>query len=160
SGARASRSASSTSAKASVVSTRTSTWFATARASARTTPRRGMCAGRAGARPGTPRRRAGVAPRAGPRAGGAPPCRPRPRAETGEPLAERAAGVVGRDRRLALEEDVARVHLLGHRHDGDAGHGITRENGPRDRRRAAVARQERGVDVDAPAGRQVEDGAR
>src|SRR2546426_3715956 len=82
------------------------------------------------------------------------------RTETCEPLAERAAGVVGRDRRLALEEDVARVHLLGHRHDGDAGHGITRENGPRDRRRAAVARQERGVDVDAPAGRQVEDGAR
>src|SRR5439155_2100054 len=52
------------------------------------------------------------------------------RTETREPLAERAAGVVGRDRRLALEEDVARVHLLVHRHDGYAGHGITRENGP------------------------------
>jgi hypothetical protein len=47
-----------------------------------------------------------------------------------------------------------------HAHDGDAGLRVSSLDGAMDRRRAAPARQQRGVDVDAAAARQVEHGLR
>jgi hypothetical protein len=80
--------------------------------------------------------------------------------ERGEALREGTGGVVGSDRRLAREQDVARVHLFAHRHDAHARTGVTRHDGVRDRRRPAVPRQQRRMNVDAAARRQVEDRSR
>ena len=84
----------------------------------------------------------------------------RRRAELREPLAVRlppvSSGAIGV---RAHEQHVAGVHLLAHRHDGDAGLGVARQDRVLDRRGAAMARQDRRVHVDAAVRRQVEDRA-
>ena len=64
---------------------------------------------------------------------------------------------LGSIRRAALAEDRALVEREHHEHDRDAGLGVAGEDGGGDRRGAAVARQERRVDVDDASGRHLED---
>ena len=58
------------------------------------------------------------------------------------------------------EQHVARVHARVHLERGDAGLRLAADDRPRDGRRAAIARQQRGVDVDRPARGRVEHGLR
>ena len=81
-------------------------------------------------------------------------------AEQCQALAEPSRRVLGRDRRRALEQDVARVHLLAHHHDRDAGRPVAGEDRRLDGRGAPMPREQRGVDVDRAVRRDVEHGAR
>src|SRR6266480_4569829 len=78
-------------------------------------------------------------------------------AELRERIVERAAGVARGNGEPALQQHRARVQTRVHLHDGDAGLGLPGEEGSLDGCGSAPARQERGVDVDAPQGRQSED---
>ena len=79
-----------------------------------------------------------------------------PRAEVGQPLGERRARLVGADRGGTPGEDGTRVEPRVDPHDADPGGGVARHDRPLHRRRAAPARQERGVHVEAAAGRRVQ----
>ena len=77
--------------------------------------------------------------------------RDRVRGERGEPLLEAARGFVGADRRALHETHRARVHLALDAHHRDARLRVAGEDRVRDRRGAAVARQQARVRVDAVA---------
>ena len=59
-----------------------------------------------------------------------------------------------RDGQLFFQNHIARIQPLGHIHHRDPADGIARHNGAVDRRRAAPARQQRRVDIDAAERRQ------
>ncbi|MNN17343.1 hypothetical protein D3C81_1305270 [compost metagenome] len=67
---------------------------------------------------------------------------------------ERAGGVQWADRHGFAGEHGARVEPFVHLHQRDAGLGVAGLDGAVDRGRAAPARQQRGVDVQAPIARQ------
>ena len=79
------------------------------------------------------------------------------RGEVGEAVVELTGGFVGADGELLGEEDVAGVEALVHIHHGDAGLVVAGEDGGVDRRGAAVARKERGVEIEAAEARGFED---
>jgi len=66
------------------------------------------------------------------------------------------AGLAGGDGDGPLGEDRAGIQPGIHAHDGDASLGVTGADGGLDRRGAAPARQQRGVDVDAAVGGQIQ----
>ena len=72
-------------------------------------------------------------------------------AQRGDTLGERAAGVERADRRRDRAEDGARVQLPDDQHDRGAGLLVARQDRGGHRRGAAVARQQRGVDVEDAA---------
>ena len=80
------------------------------------------------------------------------------RAEISHPRAELARGLIGADGERFLEQHVARVHARIHLEGRDARLRLAADDGPRDGRRAAIARQEGGVDVDRAAYRHIEHG--
>ena len=65
---------------------------------------------------------------------------------------------VGADRHRFGEQDRSRVNLLLDAHDGDPGLAVAGQDGALDGRRAAPARQQRGMDVDAAEPGRIEDG--
>ncbi|MNY21101.1 hypothetical protein D3C86_1546230 [compost metagenome] len=77
--------------------------------------------------------------------------------DLGEALREDIGRLVGADRGACLQEHGAGIQALLHLHGGDPGLGVAVQDGPLDRGGAAIAGQERGVDVDAAEGRQVQD---
>ena len=79
-------------------------------------------------------------------------------AEVGQPRADLTRGLLEADGRRLLEKDVARVHAWIHLERGDAGLGLAADDGPGDGRGPAIARQERGVDIDRAASGHVEHG--
>ena len=81
-------------------------------------------------------------------------------AERGEPDAQVSSGFFGADRRRRREQHRARVHARVHLERRDPGHGLAAHDRPLDRRGAAVARQQRAVDVDRAAPGCVEHGLR
>jgi hypothetical protein len=68
--------------------------------------------------------------------------------QIGQPVMQRAGGVTPGDGRGVHEQHVAGVEPGVHLHDGDAGLGVAGFDGAVDRRSAAPARQQRGVDVE------------
>ena len=82
------------------------------------------------------------------------------RAHRREPLGEIACGLVGRDARALFEQHRARVELIDHAHDGDAGLFVAGEHRGLDGRRAAPARKQRRMDVERAELRQRDDLAR
>lgn len=70
-------------------------------------------------------------------------------AELGESVVQFASGFCGRDGSDFLRGDVSGVEGFVHFHDGDAGLGVAVEDGPRDRRGAAVFGQKRRMQVEA-----------
>jgi hypothetical protein len=82
--------------------------------------------------------------------------RERLRRERREPFVERGRRVLAVDRRRAHEVDGAGVEACVHLHHTDARRGVTREHGALNRRRAAPARQDRSVQVDAAQARPFE----
>ena len=78
-------------------------------------------------------------------------------AERGQAPGELAGRLFGADRGRPLEEHRARVHPGIHLEGGDPRLALAAHDGPRDRRRAPVAREQRGVDVDRAARGDVED---
>src|SRR6266545_3022002 len=79
------------------------------------------------------------------------------RAQGREPVVQRLRVLIGSDARGLLTEDVAGVEALVHFHDGDAGFALVVQEGPLNRRRAAIFGQEGGMDVQAAEARQRED---
>ena len=80
------------------------------------------------------------------------------RALVEELLGQRARAAVGRQGRAALGQDGAGVHLAGQAHHRHAGLGVAGQDGAGERGRAAVARQQRGVDVQVAERRDLERG--
>ena len=72
-----------------------------------------------------------------------------PIGQVGEAVVELTGGFIGADGELLGEEDVAGVEAFVHIHPGDAGLLVAGEDGGVDRRGAAVAREERGVEIEA-----------
>ena len=70
-------------------------------------------------------------------------------AKLGQPVVQRAGGVCAFDGEGFGEQHVAGVQAGIHLHDGDAGLRVARFNGAVNRRGAAPARQQRGVDIQA-----------
>ena len=80
------------------------------------------------------------------------------RAPSGCQLVVQHAGVVfWPDRDALLQQHRAGIETLVHLHDGDAGLGVAGQDGALDRRRAAPARQQRGMDVEAAEPRRGQD---
>src|SRR5438105_283325 len=77
-------------------------------------------------------------------------------AEARERLVERATGVARGNGEPALQQHRAGVPTRVPLHDRDPGLGVDEDGCPLDGRRSTPARQERGVDVEAPQGRQRE----
>ena len=73
-----------------------------------------------------------------------------------QPRRQHLRVLIGVDGRLAAEDHISGVQLLGHIHDGDAGDAVPIEDRPVDRRRAPVFRQNRGMHVDRAVGRRVQ----
>ena len=73
---------------------------------------------------------------------------------------QRTAGFTGRDRRASFEKDRTRVETCFHLHQIHAAFAVAGEDRALDRRRAAPARQQRGVHVPATQARQCEHAAR
>ena len=65
-------------------------------------------------------------------------------------------GIVGLDREFFLEQDVAGIEPGVDAHCGDAGDGLAVCDGPLDRSRTAIFRQQRGVEVDVAESREIE----
>ena len=82
------------------------------------------------------------------------------RARLRKAVEQLAGSLACADRRLAGQQHIAGVQSLRHQHGGNAGFLIACDDRPLNRRRAAPARQERAVDVDAAARRNVEHGLR
>ncbi len=78
------------------------------------------------------------------------------RAQFCQPVVHRLGRVGGRDRRALGQQHGAGVESFVHAHGGDAGLSVSREDGAMDGRRAAPARQQRAVDIDAPQHRRIE----
>jgi len=78
------------------------------------------------------------------------------RAELSQAIMQAAAGVFRRDRRADLEQHRSGVQARFHLHHGDAGLEVASLYCALDRRRAAPARQQGGVAVDAAQARRVE----
>ena len=78
------------------------------------------------------------------------------RAQHGKAVMQAAAGVGGGNRRSHLEQHRAGIQSGFHLHYGDAAFTVTRLHGALDRRRAAPARQQRGMAVDAAQTRGVQ----
>ena len=77
-------------------------------------------------------------------------------AEDGQTLGELPGGLLGADRRPSLEEKRSGVHPGIHLEGGDPRLALAVNDGPRDRGRAAIPREQRRVDVDRPARGHVE----
>ena len=75
--------------------------------------------------------------------------RRQPGADRGQPRLDLAGRLVGADGDGLLRQHVAGVQRHRHADDGDAGLRFAAEDGPGDRRRPTVFRQQRAVDVDA-----------
>ena len=71
-----------------------------------------------------------------------------------------AGGHFRADGDALLERDRPGIEGFFHPHHRDAGFAVARHDGALDRRRAPPARQQRGVQVEAPLGRRVENGFR
>ena len=76
--------------------------------------------------------------------------------QNGQPVMQGSRGVGRQDGLRAHQQHVARVQAGIHLHDGDAGLRVTRLDGPVNGGRAAPARQQGGVNVQAALGWQVE----
>jgi len=77
-------------------------------------------------------------------------------AERGQTIMQAAASVLGSDGGGHLEQHGAGVQARFHLHHGDAAAGVAGLDGALDRRRAAPARQQRGVAVDAAQARSIQ----
>ncbi len=73
---------------------------------------------------------------------------------------QRPARLAGRDRQLCLAQNRPGVHARIHQHDCRAGFHVAGEQRAGHRGRAAVARQEGRVHIEAPVARQIEHGLR
>jgi hypothetical protein len=80
--------------------------------------------------------------------------------ERREPCRQISGGFLRADHRRCGQENRARVHSRVHLKRGDPGHGLAAHDGPLDRRGAAIARQQRAVDVDRATPGGVEYGLR
>ncbi len=69
---------------------------------------------------------------------------------------EFAEGLAGAHGRLLLEQDVPGIHALVHPHDRHAGPRLALNDGPVERRRSTVFREQRRVDIDAAQRREIE----
>jgi hypothetical protein len=77
-------------------------------------------------------------------------------AQRGQAVVQAGRGVGLGDGQALFQQHVAGVQARIHLHDGDAGLGVAGLDGAVDGRRAAPARQQRGVDVEAAQARRVE----
>ncbi len=82
------------------------------------------------------------------------------RAGLGEPLGQDGCVLAGANQDRARREHRSVVELLIHLHDRDAGLAVPRQDRVRHRRRAAPARQQRGMHVQHTAARDLEDRGR
>ena len=78
------------------------------------------------------------------------------RADLGEPRGQLARRLLGTDRRRLSEQHVARVHARVHLKRRDAGLRLSADDRPGDGAGPAIAREQRGVNVDRPARGRVE----
>ena len=78
------------------------------------------------------------------------------RADLGEPRGQLTRRLLGTDRRGLSEQHVARVHARVHPKRRDAALRLSADDRPGDGARPAIAREERGVNVDRPARGRVE----
>ena len=76
-------------------------------------------------------------------------------AQFGQPVVQATRRFVGSNRQRGGKQYRPGIQSGFHLHDAHAAFGVTSQNGALDRRRAAPARQQRGVDVDAAESRQI-----